>query len=182
MTSRNTLKKAVLAGWALAPFFVAQTGAPFSLYDCTYAINACPYAMFTGAEPSTPVNPLKATPTPNQYVYLDFARSVDSSWFNPALGTSDWGPYPHNMSGRNFFRAPGSFNLNLGINKNFTFGESRRLQFRGELFNFFNHPNLEANIADNDVSSSRRPTTGGASSNSASGWTSNMERPCQALF
>ena len=86
-------------------------------------------------------------------MYLGFAKRVDSSWFNPARGAHGWGPFPANMIGRNFFRAPGSLNVDLGVNKNFPIGETRRLQFRGELFNFFNHPNLVANTSDNDVSS-----------------------------
>ncbi len=145
--------KYALGGWEFTPNFQAYTGPPFSLYDCTNAYDTCPYAMFTGKAPKTPSGPLQATSTPNKYVYLDVSKIVDSSWVNPKMGNSQWGPFPPNMIGRNFFRGPGSWDLDFAIHKNFNFTESKRLQFRGEAFNVFNHPNLLANTGDNDVSS-----------------------------
>ncbi|MDQ3473219.1 MAG: TonB-dependent receptor, partial [Acidobacteriota bacterium] len=40
--------------------------------------------------------------------------------------------------GRNTFRAPGFFNTNLSVSKNFRMGEDRRLQFRADFLNAFN--------------------------------------------
>lgn len=78
---------------------------------------------------------------------------VNSSYYNKKIGVSDYGPFPSNMIGRNFFRGPGLWNMDFAIHKSIPFGEKRRLQFRGEFFNLFNHPNLYANTGDNDVSS-----------------------------
>ncbi len=44
--------------------------------------------------------------------------------------------------GRNLFRDTGFRNVDFSVNKNIKFGERASLQFRAELFNIFNHPNL----------------------------------------
>jgi hypothetical protein len=46
-----------------------------------------------------------------------------------------------NMS-RNMFQDNGFRNFDFSLAKNFHFGEVRRLQFRAEFFNLFNHPNF----------------------------------------
>jgi hypothetical protein len=42
--------------------------------------------------------------------------------------------------GRNTLRTPGLNNWNINLQKNIRLGESRRLEFRAEFFNVFNHP------------------------------------------
>lgn len=56
------------------------------------------------------------------------------------------------MSGRNAFRGPGKYNLDLGIYKTTKVTERLSLQLRGELYNAFNHSNLYVVGSDNDVS------------------------------
>jgi hypothetical protein len=41
-----------------------------------------------------------------------------------------------------FFESPGNFNLDLGVHRNFRFGERFRLSFRWEMFNALNRPNF----------------------------------------
>ncbi len=60
-------------------------------------------------------------------------------------------PFPANKTSRDFFRGPGAWSLDLGLYKNFQLHEGWVMQFRGELFNAFNHANLEANSADAEV-------------------------------
>ena len=154
MKSSSPFAKYALGGWSLIGNFTAHTGSPFTLYDCTNGISVCPFAMFKTAVPSTPATAPKATATPNIYNYLDVSKQlIDTPWFNPKTGISDFGPFPSSMLGRNFFRGPGLWNLDFAIHKSFNFTETKRLQFRGEAFNVFNHPNLVANTGDNDVSS-----------------------------
>jgi hypothetical protein len=59
------------------------------------------------------------------------------------------------MSGRNAFRAPGTWFVNVGVYKTFAITERVNLQLRGEAYNIFNHANLyvEGSGADADVSS-----------------------------
>jgi hypothetical protein len=44
--------------------------------------------------------------------------------------------------GRNMFEDTGFRNFDFSVAKNFHFGETKRLQFRAEFFNIFNHPNF----------------------------------------
>src|ERR1035438_3277681 len=53
----------------------------------------------------------------------------------PAMGRS--GPM-----GRNIFRGPGLYNLDLSLGKSWKIGERLGAQLRGEFFNVLNHPAL----------------------------------------
>ena len=149
---RDGFGRQLLGGWTLAPIFVVRTGTPFSVYDCAAAWNVCPYAFATADLPRRPNTPLTATATPNIYRYYGF-DNMDSGWYNPRTGISDFGPYPGNMLGRNSFRAPGFWNVDLGLYKSFRLTEGTSLQLRGEAYNLFNHANLFANVGEADVSS-----------------------------
>jgi hypothetical protein len=46
------------------------------------------------------------------------------------------------MSGRDAFRAPGWWNMDVGLYKDTKLSERFSMQLRAELFNMFNHPNL----------------------------------------
>jgi outer membrane receptor protein involved in Fe transport len=146
------LAREVLSGWSFAPIITARTGTPFSLYDCTNGFSVCPYAFLTGPVPISGTG-LKATATPNIYNYLDITGKTDSSYADPKTGLSDYGPFPSNMIGRNRFRGPGSWNVDMGVYKSVNITESMKVQFRAEAYNLFNHPNLNANTGDVDVSS-----------------------------
>ncbi len=64
-------------------------------------------------------------------------------------------PYPANMSGRNSFRTPGQWGMDMGLYKTFSLTERFKLQLKGEFFNLMNHSNLLVNggsaEADNQV-------------------------------
>lgn len=142
----------IFHGWVLAPIWTATTGAPFTIYDTTNSANVYPRVMLKSALPRTgPSNP-KASGTPNNFVYIDLpASAIDSTYVHPKTLTSDFGPYPKNMTGRNFFRGPGSWNLDLGIYKNTKITERFTVQLRGEMYNMFNHANLFVNAGDADA-------------------------------
>lgn len=145
------LANRIAGGWSFAPIFVARTGSPFSVYDCTNEGSAlCPRAMF-----DTPFHAqYTQTPTgnPNEFNYLNLG-TPDSSYANPLTGTSDFGPFPSTMTGRNVFRTPGNWKLNLGVYKNFSITERFKLQLRGEAYNLFNHSNLYLVYQNTEVSS-----------------------------
>ena len=150
--------KQVVGGWMLAPILTMSSGAPFAIVDGTNGYNAAPYGFAKGPVPISG-DGLVATATPNTYNYLNMGKYFDSTWFDPRTGISDVGTYPANMVGRNRFRGPGSWNLDMGIYKSFYVGEKYRLQFRAEGYNFFNHANLN-NPGYQDVSSGDFATTG----------------------
>ncbi len=68
-----------------------------------------------------------------------FARFVASaSRATPNFGTA----------GRNILSADGIVNFDIGLSKDFKLGEERRLEFRWEVFNLFNHANFGVPVND----------------------------------
>jgi len=62
--------------------------------------------------------------------------------FNPSAFAFP-GPGSAGNVGRNTITGPHSINVNIAVLKNFPFGEGRRVQFRAEFFNAFNHTNFK---------------------------------------
>jgi hypothetical protein len=151
----NRFADSFLSGWTIASIVVARSGNPYSLYDCTHALTTCPYAMFDGPVPSTgSADPPPVDGQPNRFVYVDLAGyAVNTTFVNPVVNVSDFGPFPANMSRRNAFAGPGFWNVDLAVYKNVALRQGIALQLRAEAFNVFNHANLEVVRSDNDVSS-----------------------------
>ncbi len=150
--SSNPALKYILGGWTFAPTFNAQSGAPFTIFDCSNfgAISqTCPRIIPTGAFVRKD-GAQDRGPNANTYLILPTSTPV----VNPVFGSSDFGlctrgqgaagpcPWPAGMSQRNAFKSPGIWNVDLGMNKNIKVSEGFSLQFRGELINAFNHSNL----------------------------------------
>jgi hypothetical protein len=150
--TKGVLNK-ITSGWSFAPIITARTGSAFTIFDSTMAFAVAPRMMIDG--PGAPNGTgLTATSLPNTYKYIDFDKlKVNSNWVNSKVGMSDFGPFPSNMSGRGQWRQPSRWNMDGGIYKNTKINERFQMQIRGEMYNFFNHPYLKANVADNDVAS-----------------------------
>src|SRR5215472_9292150 len=135
------------SGWTLSGIFTARTGTPFSAYDFTYNENG--YTGVPRIVPATPVTHfMPSSPVsvgPNQFQILTIPGANDLAPFNSALGISDFGPFPTNMTRRNSFRGPGAWNTDLCVAKKFKFTETANLEFRAEGFDVFNHHNLYVN-------------------------------------
>jgi outer membrane receptor protein involved in Fe transport len=149
----NSLRDKILGGWELDPIFTARTGNPFTLYDCGNALSYCPRAFVDGAVPTSGQTNVASANGPDNFNYLDFAKLKVASWFDPKTGISDVGTFPNNMVGRNTVRAPGIWNLDLGIYKTTRLSERFKLQLRLELYNAFNHANFYVYGVDTDVAS-----------------------------
>lgn len=136
------LSHALLGGWSLNPMFVARSGQPFSVFDSSPSVAFLdlntPRATFTGPIPRNGTG-LVATAAPNTYQYLTFSPSQLAHTPMSFAPGSSW---PSNMSGRDAFRAPGWWNLDLGVYKDTKLTERFTLQLRAETFNIFNHANL----------------------------------------
>lgn len=166
----------VLGGWELAPIFTAQTGYPFTIYDCSLSAGDATCPRYIGpAGTSLPID--GHTPSasatnqvaPNTYDYLTVPASplfpnaylqaangyppgfltsfasqlVGNSSVPDCSGLGGQGcVWPATMTRRNAFKQPGLWTLNFGIYKNFKVTERTSLQFRGELYNLFNHSNF----------------------------------------
>jgi hypothetical protein len=135
--------KAIFDGWEFAPVFSARTGAPYTIYDITddnYIYTR------VAANETIPVNGNEfQNGGANTFNIYNFANIPVSEYVNPKTGDSDFGPFPANMTGRNYFHTPGVYNLDLGIYKSIRFTERMSLQLRLEAYNAFNHSNLYVN-------------------------------------
>ncbi len=127
----------IVGGWEVSGIAIYQSGFP-----TTAVMSADVNGDGIGDRPDF-VAPLRyQTQNPNCYV-------VDSR--NPACGTTyssfvdlPSGSLRFGSAGRNIIIGPGLSNRDMGISKNTRFGHDGRfnLQFRFEVFNFFNRPNF----------------------------------------
>ncbi len=137
----NRILKAVAGGWELAPVFTARTGAPYSIYDLTNTNYIYTRVVLDQAMPAS----TRTLSGPDTYTLYNFSNIATGSYINPRCGCSDFGPFPANMTGRDAFGTPGTWNLDLGMYKNFAITERMRLQLRLEAYNAFNHANFSVN-------------------------------------
>ena len=157
-------KGQVLGGWELNGIYFAQTGGAFTVYDGSQnstcnrfdVTNFC-YPVLNGTIP-------KMTDTPNgtnqnSFVLYNIGSALQNqdafcaSNVNPLACTAQLNNLqPGKLSPRNLFRTPGIWNIDTGILKNFKLPwEGKKLQFRAEFFNLFNHSNLYAAAGTNQV-------------------------------
>jgi outer membrane receptor protein involved in Fe transport len=149
------MKRALLGDWQLNFIFNARTGLPFTVFDCTNAV----YAVCMRAEDPAGIDKLAkdgpSTGNPNEFELIDLTPIMGAagSYVHPLTGTSEFGPWPADMTKRNAFRGPGVWNLDLGLSKRVRFNDKYAVQFRVEAYNFFNHANMYAQTSITDVSS-----------------------------
>lgn len=163
-------------GWTLGTTFTANTGNPFTVFDCYYAYTVCPRASFVNPQPKSRTGSMVNISDvygANTFSYLTLPDFYDANGneiltnyneqVNPNTGTSDTpicsGLYNANchfvpgMTGRNAFSGPGAWDENLSILKDFKVRERYDIQLKGEFINLFNHANTYLNLGGtNDVS------------------------------
>ncbi|MBI1760105.1 MAG: carboxypeptidase regulatory-like domain-containing protein [Acidobacteria bacterium] len=144
--------KQILHGWSFNGILTAQTGSPFTTFDCSNGITVCLRLVPTGTLQTTGSGNPKDTGDPNRFNFISLSNQKPSD-FTDKSGGVEVGPYPTTMTARNLFRGPGQWNLDLGIYKKFFLTERYELQFRGEMYNAFNHANLFAGVGEADISS-----------------------------
>lgn len=126
----SAVSRALAGGWQVGGIFVASGGPPLS--------------------PTVSPNPANTTLTVRPDRLRDGnlprgERTVDR-WFD-RTAFSPSAPFTFGNSGRHVLRAPGIVNLDALVSRNFRISEVRRVEFRGEFFNFtnsahFGRPNL----------------------------------------
>jgi hypothetical protein len=133
---QSGLMRNLLGGWQIAGASFFRTGTPVSIVETSQDIAGVGDVGF--GQPWD----LVGDPEAGANKQLSGGSAADQNyWFNPdafarpAAGT--FGNAPRNM-----IRNPGEQQWDLSIFKNFNMGGTRRLQVRGEFFNFPNHPNL----------------------------------------
>jgi outer membrane receptor protein involved in Fe transport len=141
------LTRALLGGWELAPVFTARTGAPYTIYDLTGDNPAAPIYTRVVTNEKVSANPTEfQNAGANTFNVYNFSTIPTTVFINPKTGDSDFGPFPANMTGRDYFHTPGVWNLDAGAYKSIRFTERMALQLRLEAYNVFNHSNEYINI------------------------------------
>jgi hypothetical protein len=154
-TPSSGLLNRLVSGWTMSSIFTWQSGAPFSILSGEGTLNRLSRSILTNTAytTSTPpqiasqleiyrlnggvllINPKFVGPdgrgAPNDA--LTCAPLVSGGFCNPQPGAV--GNLP-----RNAFNGPAFFNWDLGILKGFPISESKKLEFRVEMFNAPNHP------------------------------------------
>jgi hypothetical protein len=135
-----------VGGWQLSGTSSVQSGPPITIEASTALINQ---ALGESLRPNRIGSGTDVSGTGR--------RGVDYPWFNPGdfinvpncASRKDCSPDPYGFlpfvpgnSGRNILNGPGSVYTNLSLIKNWSLRERKRIQFRYEVFNIFNHPNF----------------------------------------
>jgi hypothetical protein len=120
----------LLGGWAINTIYTAMTGEPFQVNSNQRTNNSAHVSRALVTDPDVRAR-------------LQFLPNVTG----PVVFENQNGfaipPPGSNGSGRNIFRGPGYWNVDLGIVKTFSITERVRFQFRTEMFNAFNHANFD---------------------------------------
>jgi len=118
---------AILGGWTVTGISSFQSGRPLAITTATNNTNS-----YGGG--SRPNNNGKSGE-------LDSSQRTLGKWFNTSVFTQP-DPFTFGTTGRTLpdAREAGITNFDFSTQKNFTFTERVKLQFRGELFNIFNTP------------------------------------------
>jgi hypothetical protein len=138
----------ILGGWQISPTVSMMSGLPF-----TVTANANPLAAFGSTQTANLVGTYRLVggqppPSSNCAVTDLSCRYFDPAAFvQPAAGT-------YGNTGRNAFRGPGYFNMNLSVARQFKITERIGLQFRADAIGFtntphFNNPNATCCLATN---------------------------------
>ena len=132
----NGFAKSLLDGFSINGILTANTGAPFTIFDCTNATQTtCLRLKPTASLAKSNSNPTAAGA--NIFTYLDLSNQTANP-FTDISGGTEVGPFPTDVTRRNAFRAPGGWNFDLGFIKNFRVSERYGIQLRAELINAFN--------------------------------------------
>jgi len=134
----STVAKQILNGWTISSVLSLQSGQPFNIT--------------TGSDKNLDgYNNDRPNLVPGVNAFLDPNRSRSAAalaWFNKAAFTANapgTGVGPGGADGttpRNYLRAPGYRNIDIGVLRDFRFAERYTLQLRGEATNAFNMVSL----------------------------------------
>jgi hypothetical protein len=117
---------AILGGWNIGAVVSLQSGLPFTV---TMAQNLCNCFSAGAIRPNVVADP-------------HGAKTIQQ-WFNTSAFQSS-GPYAFGNAGTGILLAPGKFNIDSSVIKNFRITERLSTEIRAEFFNTLNHVNLGA--------------------------------------
>ena len=119
----------ILGGWRLNGIAQLQSGHPFTIMD----------TRDPNVDQINENDRADLLRNPN----LPSGQRTPERWFDTGAFLRLDRPTTHyGNAGRNILFSDGIINFDMGLVKDFKIGEQRRLEFRWEVFNLFNHPNF----------------------------------------
>jgi len=165
----------ILGGWQVNPVVSRLTGLPFTVTGSGGLLNSNgstqtadlvgPFHLSGGRPPRTTTNPIACAQNDPTCHYFDptlFAQP----WIctNPGTNPGQCGPFSpahFGNTGRNAFRGPGYFEMDLSISRSFKLTERFALQIRGEAFSLTNTPHFaNPNVSCPGVGTGQGPFPG----------------------
>ena len=131
----TSLMKNLLGGWQISGSSFFRTGTPFSI---TRTNDIAGVGDGSNGQPVDLVGDIYAN---SNGKFSAGAGRDDNFIFNP-LAFANPAPGTFGNSTRDIVRNPGDQQWDLAIFKNFSLHGQQKMQFRVEMFNFINHPNL----------------------------------------
>jgi len=137
--------KSLLGGWQISGATFVRSGTPFSI---TRTNDIAGVGEGSNGQPVDVVGDVNAN-TNGKFSggVTSGVAADDNFWFNPKA-FADPTPGHFGNEKRNILRNPGDQQWDIALFKNFGLGGPRKIQFRAEVFNFPNHPNLSGPNTD----------------------------------
>jgi hypothetical protein len=131
----NRLTRVLTSGWTVSELAAFRSGFPYTVIGATSAIEGQGYILNNRPNIINPAETVLAQPVP----------VAGGEQLLSAAGFADAAPSMLGNAGRNAFRGPGFYNLDLSLARSFGLrwlGDAGRLTFRASAFNVLNHANL----------------------------------------
>jgi hypothetical protein len=128
----NTMKY-LLGDWQIATIYQLQSGFPFTVGVFGDTANAGSLLN---------INPVRANVVPGVSGELPAGEKNADRWFNTSAFTTP-PAFTFGNVGRNTLDGPSLNKADIALERHFSLGEVRQVQFRAEFFNAFNHTNLD---------------------------------------
>jgi hypothetical protein len=120
------------SGWEVGGIWTLQSGAPFTVNLSTDVANNGEPLSAPSQRPNLTCNPNSGPKTP-------------AEWFNTACFAMP-NQFTYGNAGRDIVIGPGLDDFDAMLMNEFPVRENMKLQFRLDIFDFFNHPNLNAPV------------------------------------
>jgi hypothetical protein len=135
--------KRVLAGWTLSSNLFFRSGLPFTIVDNAES-GALAGQNYGGTIFANEIAP--ANSTCGNHIYTTGPNGA------PCFPSTSFSAYGTETGfgnvGRNGFRGPNFFDMDLSLSKNFSLTEKVKLSIGAEAFNALNHPNWDQPVSD----------------------------------
>jgi hypothetical protein len=130
----------ILGHWELSGIVAYSAGQPFTIGDAVPQSGTLP----TGSQdrPDSVGDPLAGGQiAANPACVAPAQVQTSTAWFNPCAFVFASGRFGN--AGRNSLNAPPYTDIDFSLLRNIPLSEVRKLQFRAEAYNLFNHPELD---------------------------------------